>query len=227
MKPAFALALFLVVAGCVPSADLRVPLAEPASVGGRLAIVRLGTVAVSPKDEEKVGEYVDGFWELLRTELSEVYAFDEVEYVDAPAAFEAPSLRVLAQRAPLGSQAQGWARYTLRVPVDPAQLAPEADVVVVMDTVRVAHGLVGNPVVLGLHTGRVGVTAPPLNTRGLTVSADALVYRSGRSGPTGAGRISVFGPSVGFGDRVDSGTADRAVAGFAERIAVHGGFARR
>ena len=132
---------------------------------------------------------------------------------------------MLVERAPLGSQAQGWARYTLRVPDDPAALAPDADVVVVIDTVRIAQGVAGNPLVLGVRNGPFRETGPFPSGRGVTVAADALVYRQGQSAPAGAARLSVYGRGVP--EAYADGQVERAVVSFAERLALHGGFVRR
>ena len=70
MKALAALVLLAAV-GCAPSADLRAPLPERPTARGQLAIVRLGDVAVRPGDEDRVGDYARGFWDLLRAELSE------------------------------------------------------------------------------------------------------------------------------------------------------------
>ena len=215
--------LLAAVAGCAPSADLRVPLAEPIRQSGRAAVVRVGVPDSEP--DSALDARRAAFWSDLQAELVERYGFASVDVIDAPAlAFD--TLRVLVQNPPVGSARQGWRRRPVRLPRDPAALAPGADVVVVLDRLSLGDASRSNSVYVA---GKgFGVMVPLPSGRGVGVGADVVVYRAGQAAPVGVGRVDVYGRGSGlFENRVDERAADRAAAGFAERIAVHGGFARR
>ena len=211
--------------GCVPTADLRVPLAEPEPQSGRLTVVRVGDLTISEEEEAELDGYRAAFWDDLRAELTERYGFSAVEVIDVPdLAFD--TLHVLVQNPTVGGKGRGWGRRPTRLPRDPAALAPGADVVVVLDRPTMARLQRSNSVYV---SGRgFGAVIPLPAGQGLGVGADLVVYRAGQPAPHGVGRIDVYGRGGGlFENRVDDRSAGRTVAGVADRIASHGGFAAR
>ena len=221
------LAALAVVVGCAPTADLRVPIAEPARQSGRLVLVRVGDVERAPGEPAAFGGHVAAFWDDLRADLAQRYGFASVEVVDVPA-LDADAVEALVQNPPAGSARQGWRKRSVQVPRDPFALAPGADVVVVLDALAMGSERRGNGVV-GVGTpGGLGVGVRLPDGQGVGVGADVLVFRAGTPGPVGVGRVDVYGRGSGlFDNRVDERSADRAVLAFSDRVAVHGGFARR
>lgn len=227
MRLAFSFLLVLCVsAGCAPSADLSVPLPDRNDARGRLAIVRLAPVQADSSDAADTIN-PDALWDDLREELLASYDFSEVVYVDAPPDSILAEKQILMERAPMGSQKQGWGRSTFRVVPDASALAPEADVMLVLDDIWVTEGQRANPVAgFGVGGFMVGMALP--QGRGVTVSARALMYRKGTADPTGAGAVAAYGRGGGFFEnKVDEGSSERAISAFARQLAFHGGFARR
>ena len=210
------------LAACAPSADLRVPLPPEAPARSRLALVVLGAPSLATVADTATAS---PFWADLRAALRERYALASVEYVAAPADSAFATRTVLAERPPLGAARQGWGRLDLRLAIDPTALAPDADVVVVLDSVVAYEGRMRPASIVG---GLIGVGPMRPYGAGLTVEADVTAYRRGDAAPSGAGRVSVFGRGSGFLEaRTDDASVTRAAAGVARQVGALAGLPRR
>lgn len=201
------LVALLLVAGCAPAVQLRVPAyqGEPVS-GGRLLVVRGGGM-VATEGARDASRFPDGTsfeaatWEAFLTGLTDTYTFTSVRSTLLPDSLALTPVFISSQVVTEGRAENRWQRHVVRLPAAlPAGAA--AEFVLVLDTVRVDRRLGtetgGLPRSTGMQAAQVALTVlvgprVAIPQRGLRMRAAYALYRVGTDIPIAVGELESFG----------------------------------
>ena len=227
MRPLL-LALLVAVAGCAPSAELRIPRPSAPLAPGRLVVVPVGprsapsavgaeegvaAAAAFASDAEHEAAFWAAFVEGLRAELAPL----AVELGPATTR-EAFSLRrALVQHEGRQAGRGRWAAEAVSLPDTAAVAAYGADYVLFVDGARARVDRSGTPIGAGI--GRVFVVAH-VPTRGIQAGARMVLWRAGQPAPLLAHEVWAGEEGSGLLDnRLDRAVWDRTLAELAAETA--------
>ncbi len=224
----------VVLAGCAPAADLRVPAYDGPPVGqGRMLVVRAGPV-VPTEDALAAARFPDAAsfetatWDAFLRRLGEVFTFTSVQAGALPAGAAMRPVFVSAQVVTEGRAENRWSRRTVYLPSVPVP-APDADYVLVLDTVRVDRRMGteagGLPRSSGVRAAQAALTilvgpSVAVPQRGLRTRASFALYRAGTATPLMVGELSAFG--IGPDGVAPASAWQRSVRFLAENLGVQG-----